>query len=796
MKQGVSRWAVAVSVAAWSGLSVAATASPVLAASHGTTRSTSEHRSGEVGDSHGRAGERARDVGTGGQRAHAQGGVPDKDWRYYGNDLGGMRYQNVDQINRSNVTRLKPAWIFHTNVASKKTSFEDQPIVVGNTMYVTSPNDHVFALDPGTGRLKWTYNPTDMPPLAKVAICCGQSNRGVAVGGGLVFLGRLDGKLVALNARTGRVAWETSVVSYKDKWSETMAPQLVGGRVIIGGSGGEFQRRGFVAAYDAASGRLDWHFSTTLRGSSWQGDSYKRGGGTMWTTPQADPQLGLVYIQAGNAAPDLNGSTRAGKNLYTDSLVALDVSTGRVRWHFQEVHHDLWDYDLAQPAILFTLHRDGQAIPVIANAEKNGFWFVFDRRDGKPVYPVHEVSVPTGPSWQHASPTQPEPMTQPLMPQRAVNVPGGFESAELFAPPRQQPLVFQPGFESGPEWGPGAYSPRTKYAYIPAGGYEPWIEHAQPAIVNSLGSTGGGFKAPGAKTYGLFDAMDTTTGKVVWQRRTPHKTVTGTVVAGDLVFFGESTGQFNAVDAKNGKLLWSFDASRVPQAGGANGSPAAYVYHGREYVVMPFGGNFRERADSPTLTSKPGDALIAFALPEQHQSTNVVVANPIPVEQGAIPPSRTFPGTARPASGATVVTLDMRDLQYHPSSFTAAPGEKISVHLMNTDAILPYSFAVGLPSGPIQLATKVKPGQSTYFTFTAPRTPGNYRFFSPGAQAFFGMQGSLTVSAMPTGGAATGDGSTAGVQNGGLLALGGAAILAAGGALAYRRRQITTSSNS
>ncbi len=665
-----------------------------------------------------------------------------------------MRYVDTDQINPSNVAQLKPAWIFHTNVANPATSFEAQPIVVDGTMYVTSPHDHVFALDAATGALKWTYNPTDMPKLSDLHICCGQVNRGVAVGKGKVFIGRLDAALVALDANTGNVAWKIAVDDWHNKWTETMAPAYVDGKVIIGGAGGEFQVRGHVSAYDADTGKMLWRFYTVpgtgeLGNDTWAGDSWKTGGGTVWSTPAIDPALGLLYITTGNAAPDENGSMRAGDNLFTSSIVALDLNTGAHRWHFQEVHHDLWDYDAVQPPHLFTMERNGGQIPAIGHANKNGFYFILDRRDGKPLYDVTEVPVPAGPAFQNASKTQPMPATEPLIPHAVEKTPPGMQSGPIFTPPQEQPILIQPGFESGPEWSAGAYSPRTRYSYIPAGGYAPWLYQAMPDQVNSLGSTGAEAQMPPLDKYGLFDAVDTTSGKIAWKVKTPQKTVSGVVVAGDLVFLGEGDGHFDALDAKSGAVLWQYknDAESV---GGANGSAAVYTIGGREYVVMAFGGNARERADSGGQSYLPGDALIAFALPQPGQegaAPNMVMADPQQVETGMIPDSAMMAAVHTAPAGAQVVTLQTHDFNYYPSTFTVGAGQKVAVHIVNTGVPV-AGFAVKLPTGPIALKGGVKPKEDAYFVFTAPNAPGDYEFFSPlGAERFFGMKGMMTVAA-------------------------------------------------
>ena len=668
------------------------------------------------------------------------------DWPYYGNDLGGMRYQNVDQISPSNVAALKPAWVFHTGVMnSSRLSFETQPIVVGGTMYVTSGEDHVFALDPTTGALKWTYNPT-LPALSKLALCCGEDNRGVAVGGGRVFIGQLDGNLAALDAATGKRLWQTQVVSYKQRYTITMAPQYVAGKVIVGVSGAEFNVRGSLSAYDAATGQLVWRFYTTpgpgqFGHNTWAGNSWLTGGASVWMTPTVDTSLGLMYFATGNPGSDLNGSQRAGLNLFSDSIVALDYRTGQLRWYYQEIHHDLWDYDGPQMTQLYTVTHNGQRIPAIGHANKNGNYFILDRHTGAPIFPVREMPVPTTPSWQHAWPTQPMPTNDALEPQTVTTPVSGMTSGPLFTVPQSTPTLIQPGFETGPQWPAGAFSPRTGYVYLPSGGYAPWAYHATQQEINTEGSTG----EPSMKvaTYGLFDAVNTSTGKIAWRIKTSYRALSGMVAAGDLVFYGESIGRFNAVDARTGQRLWSYTAD-MPDMGGANGSPAVYVSGGREYVAMAFGGNREVRGNYGTATSQLGDALVAFALPAAGQSStpNVVTANPTLAKTGT---PATFPALMSAPPGARVVTIDEHDYHFYPSQFTARAGEKIAVHLKNTGKVGSIGFAVDLPTGPIGLEGNVGAGQDEYFAFTAPLQPGGYQFYGPGDAQFYGATGVLTV---------------------------------------------------
>ncbi len=537
------------------------------------------------------------------------------DWRYYGNDLANSRYQNVDQINPSNVAELRPAWVFHTEVLDDEASLEVSPIVVNGTMYVTSGHDDVFALDAATGSPKWAYHPiNEMPPLGDLFICCGRANRGVAFGNDKVFVGRLDSVLVALNANTGDVVWKKTVVDWHDRYTITMAPQIVNGLVIVGVGGGEFKVRGQVVAYQANTGAEVWRFFTT-EPTTWAGNSYLTGGATVWTTPAADPALGLLYVTTGNAAPDVSGETRAGMNLYATSIVALNIATGTVAWHFQEVHHDLWDYDATQPPVLFDFPKGSQTLRALGHCGKNGNYYILDRANGQPLYPVTETPVPTTPAWQFPWPTQPVSSVEPLTPLTILfEVPGSIRTAPQYTPPNEKDVLISPGDDGGCEWNPAAFSPRTNFIYYGTR-YEPSLFSSFPGNTSFLGST---FeeRVPGVaeKDLGIFGATDVTTGKITWRIQIPQPTKSGLLVAGDLVFFGEGNGRFHALDAKTGARLWTYNGSGVPRTGGANAAPSAYVVGGREFIVNAFGGNVADSHHFPP--NLPGDAIIAFALPQ------------------------------------------------------------------------------------------------------------------------------------------------------------------------------------
>lgn len=537
----------------------------------------------------------------------AQGSPANVDWPFYGNDAANTRFQGIDQINVSNVAGLKPAWVFHTNLHDPNASMEMSPIVVNGVMYVTDGHDEVFALNAATGEQMWKYHPDDMPPLSQLSLCCSRNNRGVAVGDGRVFLGRLDATLVAIDQQNGAQLWRTVVDDHTKAYSITMAPQLIGGKVIIGVAGGEYMARGHVDAYDAKTGKLIWRFYTTDP-NTFANESWKHGGGPVWQTPAFDPGLGMLYVTTGNAGPDINGQFREGTNLFTACIVALDIETGQIKWYFQEVHHDLWDYDATPPALLF----DVNGTPAVAHVGKSGFLFILNRKTGKPLFPVAEMPVPTTPAWQHPWPTQPESSVESLTPHQVFSVPAGFTAAPMWTVPQTTPLVMQPASEGGLEWPPLAYSPRTRFIYHGAR-YVPQVFQTAPG---NFGGTLPGWGSttddvPGITEFGVYGAVNTTTGKIAWKMNVADPSDSGMLVAGDLVFFGETQGLFHGVNAATGKVLWTFDATKLRGAGSPTAAPIAYMVNGHEFIVNAFGGNPNEGDANIS-----GDAVIAFGLPD------------------------------------------------------------------------------------------------------------------------------------------------------------------------------------
>jgi quinohemoprotein ethanol dehydrogenase len=542
------------------------------------------------------------------------------DWPYHGADVYNSGFANIDQINPSNVSQLKPAWTFHTGISDPNMSMQMTPLVVNGVMYVTTGDDDVFALSPTTGAQIWHYHPTDLPALSSLPIFGTNANRGVAYGQGLLFEGRLDATLVALNAKTGAVVWKVVVDLPSNGASLTGAPQFIRAsegtvpELIVGVGGADWGTRCHLDAYDPATGKLLWRFWTT-EPNSWAGDSYLHGGASIWQTPTFDPALNMVYVSTGNPAPDWIGANRAGANLYTDSILGVDATSGELQWFFQTTHHDLWDFDATQPTVLFSWN----GVPAIEETSKTGYMWILDRASGQPLIPYQEVAIPPTAAtaeFQHPWPTQPVSSIESLTEHMATGLPAGYTAAPMWTSGGPTPTVLQPFDTGGTEWPPAAYSPRTKMVYSHAR-YAPSniTVTSTPTISNcqvghsSFGECATTFLSEPGVSHGVYGAINTLTGKVAWT--IPVLTMapySGMTVAGDLVFFGDSTGLFYAASAATGEILWVFDAATVPNAGGATASPAVYEMNGVEYVVYGFGG-------SPGFSFTLGDAVVAFALP-------------------------------------------------------------------------------------------------------------------------------------------------------------------------------------
>jgi PQQ-dependent dehydrogenase (methanol/ethanol family) len=498
------------------------------------------------------------------------------------------RYHPANQINTGNVGKMHVAWIFQTDV---KESLETTPIVVNGVMYVTTSFSHVYALNAKTGEMYWHYK-HKMGPIT--TFCCGPNNRGVAIADDKVFLATLDAKLLALDAKTGSVLWEAQVGDPELGYSETMAPTVVNGKVLIGTNGGEYGIRGFVKAYDAKSGKLVWQFDTIPENSVgvWAkndatgrdmlrdieaekaalkklGDPYKTLGGGVWQNPAVDLKTNRIFFVVGNPSPDLDGSIRPGDNLYTDSLVAVDLDTGKYACHFQYIAHDVWDLDAVSPPILVDVKdKDGKVVPGVIHGGKTGHVYVHNRSDCSLIR-FSEAMVPQENMW--------------VLPTK--------EGARML-----------PGANGGVEWSPMTVNPELGLTYA-INLHQPMTYHVEstPYPGGKLW-LGGAFKViPGEKQAGNVTAVDYNTGKIRWQVQTPQPMIGGIMAtAGGLVFTGEGNGWFRAYDAKDGKVLWSFQAGA-----GVNAPPSSYTVDGKQYVVVAAGGNVQ-------LDFKRGNNIIAF----------------------------------------------------------------------------------------------------------------------------------------------------------------------------------------
>ncbi len=519
-------------------------------------------------------------------------GSQSSNWLHTNGAYDQMRFYPGAQINTGNVARLRPAFVFQTEVVE---SMEVAPIVVDGVMYITTSFNHVYALDAVTGKEFWHYK-HKMGPVT--TFCCGPNNRGVAISGGKVFMGTLDAKLIALDARDGKLVWETQIEDPEKGYSETMSPTVVDGKVLIGTNGGEYGIRGFVKAFDADSGKALWTFYTipekghegvwavndstgrnmhrdiAAEKAALAKDSsfYKTLGGGVWMNPAVDLKNRTIWFVVGNPSPDLFGAERPGDNLYTDSIVAVDLDKGTYKCHHQYIAHDVWDLDAVSPPILVDAKdKNGKMVPAVIHGGKTGHVYVHDRKDCSLIR-----------------------FSDAMVPQENMWVLPTANGARML-----------PGANGGVEWSPMAFNPKTRMAYA-LNLHQPMTYHVESAKYpgGSKLWLGGAFKViPGEKQWGRLAAVNVDTGKVAWKHDTEQPLMGGALAtAGGLVFFGEGNGHFNAMDAKSGKKLWSFQCGA-----GANAMPVSYSVAGKQYVAMGCGGNTQ-------IDFKRGNSVFVFAL--------------------------------------------------------------------------------------------------------------------------------------------------------------------------------------
>ncbi len=512
-------------------------------------------------------------------------------WLQTNGDYGQTRFYPSAQINTKNVATLKPKFVFQTAVVE---SMETAPVVVNGVMFLTTSYNHVYAIDAITGVEYWHFK-HKMGPVT--TFCCGPNNKGVAVSGGKVFMGTLDAKMVALDAKTGKMLWETEIADPEKGYSETMAPVVVDGKVLIGTNGGEYGIRGFVKAFDAETGKLVWTFNTIPEKGHegvWattdatgrdmhrdipaekaafakKSDFYNTLGGGVWMAPSIDRATKTVFFVVGNPSPDLYGAERPGDNLYTDSMVAIDLDTGKYKWHYQYIAHDVWDLDAVSPPVLVDVKdKNGKMIPGVIHGGKTGHVYVHDRSNGELIR-FSEAMVPQENMWVLPTAT----------------------GARML-----------PGANGGVEWSPMAYSASNRMSYA-LNLHQPMTYHVEESkYPNGKLWLGGAFKnAVGEEQWGNVTAVNIDTGKIAWQTKTPQPMIGGALAtAGNLVFAGEGNGWFNAYDAKTGKVLWRFQCGA-----GVNAPPVSYAINGKQYIAVAVGGNSQ-------MDFKRGNSVFVFGL--------------------------------------------------------------------------------------------------------------------------------------------------------------------------------------
>ncbi len=557
------------------------------------------------------------------------------DWLLYGRDYGQQRFSPLDQINAETVKRLVPKWMYQTGSAA---TFQTSPLIADGVMYLTAPFSHVVALDAKTGRERWRYE----HKRALEKTCCGPANRGAALGYGKVYVATVDARLVALDQATGKTVWDIALAEQETQTEDkkvlaagdpllgrnvtgstgagaVIAPLVYDGKVIVGitgvgyglhldsprpgaplgavvGIAGRYGRPGFLAAYDAETGKQIWKFDTTQAG--WEGsfrtetpdgvplnrdiaaekanfskypDAWRYGGGSIWHTPTVDAATGRLYFGVGNPSPQAADSTRPGDNLFTVALVALEAATGKLAWHYQQVPHDMWGYDVASPPTLFDAKVDGKTVPAVGQASKLGWYYVHDRRDGSLLF-KSEAFVP---------------------------------QENLFARPTPQGVRITPGPAGGSNWSPASLDAARNVVYV-AGMHIPMTYRTdelpadgdKPAVPYFV------IEPVQEKNWGTLTALDLADkGRIVWQTKTDQPLVGGVLAtAGGLVFSGEGGGDFSAFDATSGAKLWSFNCGA-----GVNAPPVSFEIDGEQYVVVAAGG-------SQIWGFRQGGAVMVFGL--------------------------------------------------------------------------------------------------------------------------------------------------------------------------------------
>ena len=499
-------------------------------------------------------------------------------WLTFGGNYANHRHSPLTQITPENVARLAPEWTFQTRTLG---NFETTTLIRDNVLYVTGPQNVAWAIDARSGREIWEYR-RDLP--SDLTACCGLVNRGFGVLGDKLFMVTLDAHLLALDMKTGEIVWDVTLEEYKNGYAATIAPLVVKDKVIIGVAGGEYGIRGFIDAYDAQTGKRAWRFFTIPGpgepgNDTWAGDSWKVGGAGVWVTGAYDPEQNLVFYGTGNPGPDYHSESRLGDNLYSDSLVALDVDTGKLRWHYQFTPHDVHDWDATEVPILADLTVGGQPRKVVMFANRNGFYYLLDRVTGKVIAAQPFVTT----TW--AKEIAPDG--------RPYALPGHT--------PNEEGEQTCPDVTGGTNFWPPTYDPTQQIFIVNAreacATYFAW----KPDYVPGDRFTGGATQREDG-SFGAFRALDPTTGDLKWEFRllTPSSAGLLTTASG-LLFGGDNEGNLLALDSRTGKLVWDYQM-------GANlhgTTPITYMLDGRQHLLVPAGTTLTAWA-LPDVPRKPG----------------------------------------------------------------------------------------------------------------------------------------------------------------------------------------------
>ena len=492
----------------------------------------------------------------------------DTDWPTYNGQVGGNRYTTLSQITKSNVSRLGPKWVFTLPNAVR---LQTTPVVVGGIMYVTNTNE-CFALDAGTGRQIWRFQYNRNRGAVGNQ---GGVNRGVAAAGDRVFIVTDQAHIVALNRFTGETVWDTEMADWKQNYSATSAPLVAGNLVISGTTGGEHGANGFVAAYDVNTGKEAWRFWVVPKpgdpgSETWQGKDIAHGGGPAWFTGTYDPQLDTLYWPTGNPGAEYNGDNRKGDNLYTNCILALDAKTGKLKWHYQTTPHDLWDWDATETPMVIDANWQGQPRKLLVQANRNGFFYVWDRTNGKLLLGKPFIK---NMNWAKGLDANGRPIKVP-----------GME-------PSPEGTKVCPSQDGATNWYSPSYNPATGLYYVQS--FEKcsvYTKRPQPDWESGKAYLGGSQRnVPGEKPEASLKAINLQTGSIEWQMPEPGPANSwgGTLTtATGLVIVGEEGGALMAVDAANGKPLWSFATNQVWKA-----SPMTYMFDGKQHVAVAAGPN-------------------------------------------------------------------------------------------------------------------------------------------------------------------------------------------------------------